>query len=157
VNANAQDIDGAYDFDVTDQVLAMTREEALEIEDNSSESDNLWLENPVYDKKPHTGPFYVQVEADIQRFLEENPDAKFAEPGENVFASPEVADMEDIEITHMEDLELPLRDLILEKSVAFGIKDTPKLRNLIERICATYSEDLFEEGHLADEEAEEEE
>ena len=71
INDYATDIDGAYKFDVTDQILAMGKEKALELEDNQYESDNLWhkwvADHPDQD---HDGPFYVEVQAAIRSFFE---------------------------------------------------------------------------------------
>lgn len=65
----AIDLDGDYLFDVTEQVLAMGRDKALQIEDDSYEADELWQENSISDKHPHTGPFRVEVATAIQEFF----------------------------------------------------------------------------------------
>lgn len=63
-------VDGAYDFDVTDQVLALGREKALAIEDASNEADALWQGNPISDERPHAGPFDVYVEDSIRDYFD---------------------------------------------------------------------------------------
>ena len=69
INDYAVDIDGAYDFDVTAQILAMPREQALKIEDESFDADNLWHDNPVSKEKPHNGPFRIDVQAAIADYF----------------------------------------------------------------------------------------
>lgn len=71
INDYATTIDGSYEFDVTDQVLALGREKALQIRDDKVESDHLWIENPVSTERPHTGPFVVEVEAAIRKYFEQ--------------------------------------------------------------------------------------
>ncbi|HEY3965164.1 MAG TPA: hypothetical protein VGM05_11485 [Planctomycetaceae bacterium] len=61
----AVEIDGAYEFDVTEQILSKSKAEALSIEDDGCESDNLWHEHPVSHEKPHHGPFVVRVQGAI--------------------------------------------------------------------------------------------
>ena len=73
VNDYALDIDGAYDFDVTAQVLAMPKDQALAIEDASYEADDLWHENAASDERPHTGPFRVEVQDAIASYFEVTP------------------------------------------------------------------------------------
>lgn len=71
INDYAVDIDGAYDFDVTAQILAMPKEQALTIEDDSYEADDLWHENAVSNEKPHGGPFCVTVQQAIADYFRE--------------------------------------------------------------------------------------
>jgi len=66
----ATDIDGAYDFDVTAQILAMPKDQALALKDNSDAADDLWLSNPVSGERPHNGPFRVEVQDEIARYFE---------------------------------------------------------------------------------------
>jgi hypothetical protein len=65
----AVDIDGAYDFDVTDQIVAMGKRRALKIKDARREADDLWYEwvkdHPTGE---HDGPFLVTVEDSIRKF-----------------------------------------------------------------------------------------
>lgn len=68
VNDCAVDLDGAYEFDVTEQVLALGRGRALALEDDSYESDELWHEHPVAAERQHTGPFSVRVEDAIRGY-----------------------------------------------------------------------------------------
>jgi len=72
INDYAVDIDGAYDFDVTDMIVAMGKEKALELENNQYNSDALWqawvADHP---DKDHDGPFYVEIEAAVRRFFGE--------------------------------------------------------------------------------------
>ena len=66
----ATDIDGAYDFDVTAQVVAMPKAEALALTDNSDAADNLWLSHQVSGERPHNGPFRVEVQDEIASYFE---------------------------------------------------------------------------------------
>jgi hypothetical protein len=74
INDYAVDIDGAYDFDVTETVLAMPREQALAIEDHSYEADAVWRDHPVSEERPHHGPFEVGVAESIRAYFEEEDD-----------------------------------------------------------------------------------
>jgi hypothetical protein len=71
-NGYCIDIDGAYTFDVTDQIKAMGRKSALEIKDDEYSSDELWhtfvKRNP---DKDHNGPFRVIVEEAIENYFKE--------------------------------------------------------------------------------------
>lgn len=69
INDYAMDIDGAYDFDVTDQILAMPKEQALKIEDDSYEADDLWHGHAISDERPHTGPFRITVQEAIADYF----------------------------------------------------------------------------------------
>ncbi len=70
INGNAVDIDGAYDLDVTELVLAMDRSEALEIFDFDYGADQLWQEwVSGHPDKGHDGPFSVTVEDAIKEFF----------------------------------------------------------------------------------------
>lgn len=66
----ATDIDGAYRFDITDQVVAMGRAASLEIEDNSDTSDVLWetwiAAHPEVER--HRGPFTVDCQDAIKAY-----------------------------------------------------------------------------------------
>lgn len=72
INDYAVDIDGAYKFDVTDQILAMGKDKAREVEDSDYSSDELWqawvADHPDQD---HDGPFRVEVEAAVRAFFGE--------------------------------------------------------------------------------------
>ena len=61
----AVDIDGAYNFDVTDLVKKMGRKKALQISDGSA--DNLWVSD--HPDKDHDGPFSVTVEVAIRDYF----------------------------------------------------------------------------------------
>lgn len=63
--------DGHCEFDITDQINAMPREEALNIEDDSHDADNLWYDNPASGTNPHSGPFYIECEEAIHEYLGE--------------------------------------------------------------------------------------
>lgn len=67
----AVEINGAYEFDVTEQILAMPKDKALEIRDDDYDSDNLWHENPISSERPHSGPFYVRVRDAIHEYFGE--------------------------------------------------------------------------------------
>lgn len=71
VNNCAIEIDGGYEFDVTDQIFAMTREDALKICNASDAADALWLNNPVSKERPHDGPFLIEVEDEIRAWFGE--------------------------------------------------------------------------------------
>ena len=70
INDYAVPIDGAYDFDVTDQIKSMTRAAAEAIEDYDYSSDDLWhaycASNPG---KHHDGPFSVCVTTSIDKYF----------------------------------------------------------------------------------------
>ncbi len=72
INDDAVEIDGAYEFDVTDQIVAMGKAKALEIDDFDDGSDILWHAyveaNPNGD---HDGPFAVTVKDAISAFFAE--------------------------------------------------------------------------------------
>lgn len=59
----------AYEFDVTEQVLAMDREEALAIQDGQYSSDDLWNWHPVCEEKDWPGPFTVYAEDAIRAYF----------------------------------------------------------------------------------------
>jgi hypothetical protein len=69
--AYAVDPEGDTRFDVTDTVIELGKELALEIEDDRQESDNLrfspnapeWIRN-------WSGPFYVEVAEAIQEYFD---------------------------------------------------------------------------------------
>ncbi len=64
----AVDIDGAYNFDVTDLVKKMGRKKALQISDGSA--DNLWHDwVSDHPDKDHDGPFSVTVEVAIRDYF----------------------------------------------------------------------------------------
>jgi hypothetical protein len=72
INDYAVDIDdGACDFDVTDQIVAMGKEAAMKIKDDSYEADNLWHNSPASEGNPHHGPFRIEVEVAILEFFGE--------------------------------------------------------------------------------------
>jgi hypothetical protein len=84
INDYAVDIeDGAYEFDVTDALAAMTTEKLLAIGDHSDEADALWQNHIVSSEYPHDGPFEVEVEESIRSFIG---------------ARSEGVDLEDIEV-----------------------------------------------------------
>jgi len=70
INDNAVEIDGAHRFDVTEQIVAMGREKALQIEDCQDTSDELWHAYVVGDPtQEHNGPFAVTVAEAIKEFF----------------------------------------------------------------------------------------
>ncbi len=70
INDYAVDIDGEYEFDVTDALANMSTEELLAIEDHSFEADALWQNHDVSSEHPHDGPFEIEVEGSIRSFIE---------------------------------------------------------------------------------------
>jgi hypothetical protein len=66
----ATDSDHPFEVDVTAEVLAMGREEALKIKDSTDESDTL-VEGLFKDR--HNGPYYVTCEEAIAEFFGEEP------------------------------------------------------------------------------------
>lgn len=71
IDDNAWDIDGAIEFDITDQVKALGRAAALAIKDNRDESDELWFKAggaQVQADAGHSGPFSVRCEEAIAAF-----------------------------------------------------------------------------------------
>jgi hypothetical protein len=72
INDYAVDIDGACDVDVTDQIVAMGREEALKLKDCSHETDVLWYNSSEGRATDHSGPFAFYVEDAIHKFYGEN-------------------------------------------------------------------------------------
>lgn len=70
INDYAVDIDGAYTFDVTDMILAMGKEKALELENNQYNSDELWQAWVAnHPDKGHDGPFYIEIEEAVRQFF----------------------------------------------------------------------------------------
>lgn len=70
INDNAYEVDGAYTFDVTDLVLEMGREKALEIEDGQLSADELWRDWVAdHPQQDHDGPFCIKVEEAIKAFF----------------------------------------------------------------------------------------
>ncbi len=70
IGDNAINIDGAFEFDVTEQIVAMGKEKALEIQDYDYDSDDLY--HTYVEKHPeaqHNGPFNVMVAASIAKFF----------------------------------------------------------------------------------------
>ena len=60
------------EFDVTDQIVKMGKEAALEIVDMDYSADNLWHEHvEKYPEREYDGPFEVVVEDAIRGFFEE--------------------------------------------------------------------------------------
>lgn len=66
INDYAVFIDGEQEIDVTDRIQALSREDALDIEDDSYEADAL-----VEGLHNHRGPYYVECEDAIREFLGE--------------------------------------------------------------------------------------
>ena len=66
--------DEEYTFDVTDLVLKMGKELAMQVRDHTYESDALWYAHPVSRKSPHRGPFEVEVEGSILAYFSEGED-----------------------------------------------------------------------------------
>lgn len=66
------DPEGEVEFDVTDAILAMNRDKALALEDDTYDTDDLqysahapeWI-------KEWSGPFYVEVAGAIESYFEE--------------------------------------------------------------------------------------
>lgn len=71
-NNYAIDVDpeGETEFDVTDVIVAMGREKALQVKDNSDSSDDLasWEGAPEWIRN-WRGPYYVLVESEIAAFF----------------------------------------------------------------------------------------
>jgi hypothetical protein len=65
----AIDIDGEYEFDVTDALAGLSDEELLAIEDHNYETDALWQNHPIRIEQPHDGPFEVEVADSIKGFI----------------------------------------------------------------------------------------
>jgi hypothetical protein len=70
INDHAVDIDGAYEFDVTNLIVGLGEKVALGISDCDYGADGLWAiwvgDHP---DKDHYGPFAVTVEAAIKEFF----------------------------------------------------------------------------------------
>jgi hypothetical protein len=62
--ATPDETKATIDVDVTDKVLALGKEKALTLKDDSYETDDLV-------EHDHDGPFYVEVEDAIQQYFEE--------------------------------------------------------------------------------------
>ncbi len=69
INNYAVEIDGAYDFDVTAQVLALGRATALRLRDDEYETDYLWQDHPISLDRPHAGPFWVEAQDAIATYF----------------------------------------------------------------------------------------
>jgi hypothetical protein len=66
-DANCRYIHGAErEFDVTDQVEKMGREEALKIEDHAESADRLYYDQDEFD---HNNPFEVEAEEAIKNYF----------------------------------------------------------------------------------------
>lgn len=57
--------DGAFTVDVTDKILALGKEKALTLRDDSYETDDLI-------QHEHNGPFYVEVQQSIEDYFKED-------------------------------------------------------------------------------------
>jgi hypothetical protein len=68
INDYGVDIDGAVDFDVTETILAMTKEKALTLRDGQYETDALALDAGLLANI--SGPFRVEVELAIQNYFD---------------------------------------------------------------------------------------
>jgi hypothetical protein len=66
VNDNAVEIDGRVEFDVTEQILAMTEEQRRAVRDDQYASDNLV---PSEIRERHNGPFRVEIEDAIDAYF----------------------------------------------------------------------------------------
>jgi hypothetical protein len=73
VNDQAIEIDGKYEFEITDQVLRLGREASLAIRDNRDSSDALWesRQSERHGETIHSGPFHVKCEEAIRAFWED--------------------------------------------------------------------------------------
>jgi len=76
VNDLAVEIDGAYSFDITAQVIRLGRETSLKITDDDYSADNLWHNNTASIDKPHHGPFVVRCVDEIRQFWEQFPEGQ---------------------------------------------------------------------------------
>lgn len=79
VNDYAMDVDpqGPVEWDATDAILAMPREEALKIQDCQYESDALHEEEAAPEWiRDWSGPFYVTVEESIRAFFGVNAETE---------------------------------------------------------------------------------
>lgn len=72
IHDNAVAIDGEVEFDVTDKILAMPKQKALELLDDREETDQLARDAGLLEN--HTGPFYVEVEMAIAEYFDESTD-----------------------------------------------------------------------------------
>ena len=73
INDYAVDIDGRYEFDITEQILALGEEKARRIEDHDDDSDALWgawSADGTRTELPHDGPFSVTCEDAIAAFFD---------------------------------------------------------------------------------------
>lgn len=68
VNDHALDCEGRYTFDITDQIVAIGREAAEQLEDCSDDGDLLWWDNPARLLQPWNGPFQVILEDAIRDY-----------------------------------------------------------------------------------------
>lgn len=64
INDNCVDVDGKFDFDITEQILKKTPEEIKAFEENNYDSDSL-----ADDFNDHDGPF--EVDTDLDAWFEE--------------------------------------------------------------------------------------
>lgn len=94
INDNAVDIDGRLEFDITATIEALGREKALELKDNSTESDHLWIDYQRTHPRAsdHNGPFVVQCEDAIAEFFETGVRAMYKRLAREYEARPIVPD-----------------------------------------------------------------
>lgn len=72
INGNAVSIDGGYEFDITDQIREMDKDDALALDENDEERDDLWRYSEKGNKDPHYGPFEVDIDMEaIASFFED--------------------------------------------------------------------------------------
>ena len=69
INDCAVEVDGSLEFDVTDQVLAMSESERAALRDDSHESDKLVPDGILCH---YNGPFHVEIEQAIEDYFENN-------------------------------------------------------------------------------------
>lgn len=67
INDYAIEIDGSFQIDVTDKILAMGRAKALALRDDREETDALVDHD-------HDGPFWVEVEQNIEQYFAQHPE-----------------------------------------------------------------------------------
>ena len=73
VNDNAIEVDpeGPTEWDVTDRIVAMSREKAIALEDDQNDTDYLaWDDNAPKWIQDWQGPFYVEVAEQIRKYFQ---------------------------------------------------------------------------------------
>jgi hypothetical protein len=71
IGDHAVEIDGRFEFDVTEKILAMSEEERNRLRDDDYNTDEFASESV---RASHTGPFRVEVEQAIEDYFSSNDD-----------------------------------------------------------------------------------